>query len=169
MRFLGRKRCLRNVGIPEILRIWDDFQSQPFVLSYLNNSHSSYTKISKLPMPFLQANSEISSSFAARPNRYDDRLTILRLRPATVKSAYPFCRLQPFSGSRQTFFLYLCWAQCLSVILQSDFVRRSGRGSSRIWRCRPIGEGGIDVYTSTVSVTCTLQKLLFRRKVVSMV
>ena len=91
------ERCLRK-----ILRIWVDFQSQLFVLGYLNNSHQATQKMSKLPMPFLQANSEISSFFAARPDRYANHLMILRLRLATVKSAFRFCHLQSFSGSRQT-------------------------------------------------------------------
>ena len=80
---------------------------------------------------FLQANSEISSSFAARQDRYADRLTILRLRPTVVKIAFCFCRLQPFSGSRQTrravplqdsitLATYSC-VQVTCTILQSDW------------------------------------------------
>ena len=115
------------VGTPKILQIWVDSQSQPFMLGYLNDSHQATRKMSKLLMPFLQANSEISSSFAARPGRYADCLTILRLRPAAVKSAFRFCHLQPFNGSRQTrradplqdSIILAMYCQCLSHVHDS--------------------------------------------------
>ena len=48
--FFGEKDVF--VGTPKILQIWVDFQSQPFVLDYLNNSHQATRKMSKLPMAF---------------------------------------------------------------------------------------------------------------------